>query len=233
MAKRVLVVGLGNMGMSHALAYTRIPGYEVVGVCERRIADRTLPPALAKAKKIREIRGGAGRAQAGRRLDQHVAGHPRRFRHQGDGGRRACLRREAARRQCRQRREGRRDSRNARGASLWSATSCACILPGSKFVEIAPQLGKPLVMRMNLNQQSKARPGHWHKRLMEQLPAVVDCGVHYVDVMCQMTSAKPVRVHAIGAQVERRGAPDEQLRHACRSRSRTDRSAGTRPAGGR
>ena len=38
--KRVLVVGLGNMGMSHALAYTRIPGFEVVGVCERRIAAR-------------------------------------------------------------------------------------------------------------------------------------------------------------------------------------------------
>jgi hypothetical protein len=29
MAKRVLVVGLGNMGMGHALAYTRIPGFEV------------------------------------------------------------------------------------------------------------------------------------------------------------------------------------------------------------
>jgi predicted homoserine dehydrogenase-like protein len=44
MAKRVPVVGLGNMGMSHALAYTRIPGFEVVGVCERRVADRKLPP---------------------------------------------------------------------------------------------------------------------------------------------------------------------------------------------
>jgi predicted homoserine dehydrogenase-like protein len=43
MAKRVLV-GLGNMGMSHALAYARIPGFEVVGVCERRVADRKLPP---------------------------------------------------------------------------------------------------------------------------------------------------------------------------------------------
>ena len=50
MAKRVLVVGLGNMGLSHALAYTRIPGFEVVGVCERRIGARKLPPALAGAK---------------------------------------------------------------------------------------------------------------------------------------------------------------------------------------
>ena len=52
MTKRVLVVGLGNMGMSHALAYTRIPGFEVVGVCERRIAKRKLPDALKGAKKF-------------------------------------------------------------------------------------------------------------------------------------------------------------------------------------
>ena len=50
--KRVLVVGLGNMGMSHALAYTRIPEYEVVGVCTRHIADKQLPAALAKAKRF-------------------------------------------------------------------------------------------------------------------------------------------------------------------------------------
>jgi predicted dehydrogenase len=52
MTKRVLVVGLGNMGMSHALAYTRIPGFEVAGLCERRIANRDLPDALKGAKKF-------------------------------------------------------------------------------------------------------------------------------------------------------------------------------------
>ena len=52
MTKRVLVVGLGNMGMSHAIAYTRIPGFEVVGVCERHIADHKLPPELSNAKKF-------------------------------------------------------------------------------------------------------------------------------------------------------------------------------------
>ena len=30
---------------------------------------------------------------------------------------------------------------------------------------------------------------------------IVDCGVHYVDVMCQMTKAKPISVHAIGARL--------------------------------
>src|SRR5713101_6977759 len=52
MAKRVLVVGLGNMGMSHALAYTRIPGFEVVGVCERHIDKRELPKPLKGAKRF-------------------------------------------------------------------------------------------------------------------------------------------------------------------------------------
>ena len=51
MAKKVFVVGLGNMGMSHALAYTRIPGYEVVGVCTRHIDRVKLPPALANARR--------------------------------------------------------------------------------------------------------------------------------------------------------------------------------------
>src|SRR5712692_8225862 len=36
---------------------------------------------------------------------------------------------------------------------------------------------------------------------MKSLPPIVDCGVHYVDVMCQMTGAKPKRVHAIGAHL--------------------------------
>src|SRR5690606_16120367 len=40
-----------------------------------------------------------------------------------------------------------------------------------------------------------------HKALMESMSPIVDCGVHYVDVMCQMTRARPVRVAAIGARL--------------------------------
>ncbi|MEX1062024.1 MAG: hypothetical protein WEC12_00360, partial [Balneolaceae bacterium] len=36
---------------------------------------------------------------------------------------------------------------------------------------------------------------------MEVMSPIVDCGVHYVDVMCQMTKARPVHVHAIGAKL--------------------------------
>jgi len=70
-----------------------------------------------------------------------------------------------------------------------------------KFIEIARELGTPLVFRMNLNQQSNGETWEWHKRLMDSFPPIVDCGVHYVDVMCQMTKAKPVKVHAIGAKL--------------------------------
>jgi predicted dehydrogenase len=62
-------------------------------------------------------------------------------------------------------------------------------------------LGKPLVMRMNLNQQSHGYMWDVHRNLMKSLSPIVDCGVHYIDVMCQMTRSKPVRVSAIGARM--------------------------------
>ena len=38
---RVLVVGVGNMGASHAHAYDEIDGFELAGLCARHIAKRT------------------------------------------------------------------------------------------------------------------------------------------------------------------------------------------------
>ena len=69
------------------------------------------------------------------------------------------------------------------------------------FVEKAQQLGKPLVMRMNLNQQSSGPQWQTHRQLLSSISPIVDCGVHYVDVMCQMTRAKPVRVSGICARL--------------------------------
>ena len=40
-----------------------------------------------------------------------------------------------------------------------------------KFIEIARELGTPLVFRMNLNQQSNGETWDWHKRLMDSFPA--------------------------------------------------------------
>ena len=70
-----------------------------------------------------------------------------------------------------------------------------------RFIELARTLGKPLVMRMNLNQQSRGSAWQIHKNLMTSMSPIVDCGVHYVDVMCQMTRSAPVQVQAIGARL--------------------------------
>ena len=70
-----------------------------------------------------------------------------------------------------------------------------------KFIELARTLGKPLIMRMNLNQQSFGREWELHKTFIGNMPPLVDCGVHYVDVMCQMTRARPKIVQGMAARV--------------------------------
>ena len=70
-----------------------------------------------------------------------------------------------------------------------------------RFIEEASKMGKPLVMRMNLNQQSHGYMWDVHRNLMKSLSPIVDCGVHYIDVMCQMTRSKPLSVSAIGARL--------------------------------
>ncbi len=70
-----------------------------------------------------------------------------------------------------------------------------------QFVKLAQQMGKPLIMRMNLNQQSQGNMWNVHRNLMKSLSPIVDCGVHYIDVMCQMVRSKPVQVNAIGARL--------------------------------
>ena len=70
-----------------------------------------------------------------------------------------------------------------------------------EFIKESKNLGKPLVMRMNLNQQSSGDTWEVHKNLLSSLSPIVDCGVHYLDVMCQMTEAKPLSVSAIGVRL--------------------------------
>ena len=200
MVKRVLAVGLGNMGMSHALAYTRIPDVEVVGVCTRHIDKVKLPEALAKAKRY------AGFDQALKELKPDIVSvNTLPDTHAGyaikamESGAHVFVEKpladtvdSAERVVATARRTGRK---LVVGYILRQHPSW------NKFIEIARQLGTPLVFRMNLNQQSNGETWSWHKRLMDSFPPIVDCGVHYVDVMCQMTKAKPVRVQAMGAHL--------------------------------
>jgi predicted dehydrogenase len=78
-----------------------------------------------------------------------------------------------------------------------------------KFTELAHTLGKPLVMRMNLNQQSSGPNWETHKNLLRTTSPIVDCGVHYVDVMCRMTGSRPVSVNGIGARLSDEVVPGQ------------------------
>ena len=102
-----------------------------------------------------------------------------------------------------------------------------------RLIAEARKLGGPYVFRMNLNQQSSGPTWETHKQLMQTTSPIVDCGVHYVDVMCQITDARPVEVRGMGVRLSDEIDPTCTITATCRCCSRTARSAGTRPAGGR
>lgn len=70
-----------------------------------------------------------------------------------------------------------------------------------KLIDEARTLGGPFVFRLNLNQQSSGATWQTHQQLMQSTSPIVDCGVHYVDVMCQITDAMPVHVSGMGLRL--------------------------------
>jgi len=71
----------------------------------------------------------------------------------------------------------------------------------ARLIQEARDLGGPYVFRLNLNQQSSGATWQTHLQLMESTSPLVDCGVHYVDVMCQITDAMPVQVSGMGVRL--------------------------------
>ena len=199
---RVLVVGCGRMGSSHAKAYAAIPEFEIVG-----LADQD-PGRLAK---LNETLGG-GIPTFGT-FDQAMAGtdpdvvcivtlpdtHEEFCIKALEAGKHVFLEKPMATTV----EGGRRVAAAAKKAGRKVLIGYGLRHHPSwfKFIEIARTLGKPLVMRMNLNQQVQTDSWRAVKGLLQSVSPIVDCGVHYVDVMCQMTGANPVRVSAIGARL--------------------------------
>ena len=67
---------------------------------------------------------------------------------------------------------------------------------------------------------------------MQTTSPIVDCGVHYVDVMCQITDAAPVEVRGMGLRLSDEIAATCTTTATSRCSSPTAPSAGTRPAWG-
>jgi predicted dehydrogenase len=198
---RVLVAGCGNMGASHARAYHRMPEFEIVGLVSRGPASRgalaTELGGLAEFSDYHE-------ALAATRPDvvsinTYPETHGPYARAAIEAGCHVFCEKPLA--VSVEEAQGVVDAARAGNRKLVVGYILRVHPAWTRFIEIARTLGTPLVMRMNLNQQSHGRAWDWHRNLMASMSPIVDCGVHYVDVMCQMTDARPVRVSAIGARL--------------------------------
>ena len=202
MSVKVLVVGLGNMGTSHALAYHNNPSFKIVGLMSRTLRGKLdkLPTELQGysiyedySKALQDSQPDAvsintwpntHAVYASEAIERgcHVFMEKPLATNVEDAAKVVELARK-------------HQSKLVLGYILRVHPSWV------KFIEVGKTLGKPLVVRLNLNQQSSGETWFWHKNLIDSLTPIVDCGVHYVDVMCQLTEAKPVRVHGIGAKL--------------------------------
>ena len=198
---RVLVVGCGNMGASHAMAYKTMDGVEICGIVSTGKSKDILNEKLGGGYPLFSDYAEALEKTAPDAVcistypDTHESFAIMAF----EKGCHVFIEKPVA------------DS--VEGAERVAAASkkagkklvIGYILRHHpswiKFIELAQQLGKPLVMRMNLNQQSHGYMWDVHRNLMKSLSPIVDCGVHYIDVMCQMVRSKPIQVSAIGARL--------------------------------
>ncbi len=198
---RVLVVGAGNMGSSHATAYHHLDGFTICGLVAKGESHKRLNEKLGGgyalfddyAQALKETRPDA--VCIATYPDTHEEFALMAF----EQGCHVFIEKPVA--------------DTVAGAERVVAAAKKAnrkLVVGyilrhhpswEKFIEIAHQLGKPLVMRMNLNQQSHGIMWNVHRNLMKSLSPIVDCGVHYIDVMCQMTRSKPLQVTAIGARL--------------------------------
>lgn len=197
---KILVVGLGHMGASHADAYHRLDGFEIVGIMSRSIKSATLPAALAGYPLYEDFDEALKLAKPDAvSINSWPNTHAEYALKSFAAGCHVFMEKPIA-----------TSVEDAEKVVAAAKASNRKLLLGYilrvhpswiKFIEMGKTLGKPLVMRLNLNQQSSGPAWQWHKDLIDSLIPIVDCGVHYVDVMCQLTGARPVRVHGIGAKL--------------------------------
>ena len=198
---RVLVVGCGNMGASHARAYHKMKQFEIVGLVSRKPATRN---ALSEELGGIATYGDFDEALKATQPDAvsvntYPDTHAEYVRKSLESGAHVFVEKPLA--ETVEEAEQLMHLATEKNLKLVIGYILRVHPAWAKFIEIAQGLGKPLVMRMNLNQQSSGENWNTHKNLMNSMSPIVDCGVHYVDVMCLMTGAQPVSVSAIGARL--------------------------------
>ena len=193
------------MGQSHALAYHNNPEYRIVGLANR--SPRPLPPELAGYPLFEDYSEAlaatapdlvcvatytdthADYAVAAMEAGAHV------FVEKPLAGNVADARRVV-------------DAATRLGRKLVVGYILRHHPSWQRLIAEARDLGGPYVFRLNLNQQSTGPTWDVHKALMDTTPTIVDCGVHYVDVMLQITDAAPVEVRGMGLRLSPEIAPD-------------------------
>jgi len=205
---KVLVVGCGNMGTSHARAYHQLPDFEIVGLVSRGPESRN--------RLSKELGGLATYSHFDTALTQsqpdvvsintYPETHAEYATKSLKAGAHVFLEKPLA--NTVEEAQSIVDLATKMNKKLVIGYILRVHPAWAKFTEIARTLGKPLVMRMNLNQQSCGSEWGTHKELMKTMSPIVDCGVHYVDIMCLMTNANPIKVNAIGARLTDEIAPN-------------------------
>ena len=198
---KVLVVGCGNMGTSHARAYHQLEAFELVGLVSRNPESRErLSNELGSIDTFNSFEEALKTTQPDVvSINTYPDTHAAYVRASLEANAHVFVEKPLA-----------TTVEEAEALAQLAITKKKKIVIGyilrvhpawAKFVEVAQSLGKPLVMRMNLNQQSFGEQWYTHKQLMNSMSPIVDCGVHYVDIMCLMTQSKPISVSAIGARL--------------------------------
>ena len=202
---RVVVAGLGNMGRSHALAYATNPGFEIAALVNR--SDVALPGPLAGMPIGRSFEDAIRTerpdvACIATYSDSHADFAVMAL----EAGCHVFVEKPLATTVADARRVV--DAAKANGRKLVVGYILRHHPSWMRLIEEARALGGPYVFRMNLNQQSSGPTWSTHKQLMQTTSPIVDCGVHYVDVMCQITDSAPVEVRGMGLRLSDEIAPD-------------------------
>ncbi len=205
MTIRVLVAGLGNMGRSHALAYHNDPAFEIIGLVNRSKVD--LPAELQGYPLLTDYAAALAALKpdlvcVATYSDSHADYACAAMAAGADVFVEKPLATTVA---------------DARRVQAMAVASGRKVVVGYilrhhpswiRLIAEARALGGPYVFRLNLNQQSSGPTWEVHKALMQTTPPIVDCGVHYVDVMCQITDAQPVEVRGMGLRLSNEIAAD-------------------------